>query len=328
MIKKYLVTGGTGFIGRNVTINLVKSGYNVKVLDDNSRGNIDSLKEIKGEFEFIQGDIRDPIVVKKAAKNIDAVIHLAAVNGTRYFYTIPEVVLDVSVRGTINVIDACLWHGVEELFYASSSEVYQTPKIIPTPEAIEMVVPDTLNPRYSYGGGKIIGELLTLNYGRKFFKRAIVFRPHNVFGPAMGWEHVVPQFIYRMHEMVKGNKKQIKFPIQGTGKETRSFIFIEDFVTGLNKVLRGGKHMEIYNIGKEDELSISEIVKKIAAEFQVKVKIVPGKKQPGGTARRVPDVSKIKKLGFKPKYTFDQGLHETFIWYNQNIHNKPSALNI
>ena len=86
--------------------------------------------------------------------------------------------------------------------------------------------------------------------------------------------------------------------------------------------------MEIYNIGKEDELTISEIVKKIAAEFDVKVKIVPGKKQPGGTARRVPDISKIKKLGFKPKYSFDKGLHETFIWYNQNIHKKPSALNI
>ena len=148
-MKKYLVTGGTGFIGRNVTRSLVKSGFNVKVLDDNSRGNIDTLKDIKGQFEFIKGDIRDALIVKKAAKNADAVIHLAAVNGTRYFYTVPEVVLDVSVRGTINVIDACLWHGVEEIFYASSSEVYQTPHIVPTPEDIEIKVPDVLNPRYS-----------------------------------------------------------------------------------------------------------------------------------------------------------------------------------
>lgn len=327
-MKKYLVTGGTGFIGRNVTRSLVKSGFNVKVLDDNSRGSIDTLEDIKGQFEFMKGDIRDPQIVKKAAKNIDAVIHLAAINGTRYFYTVPEVVLDVSVRGTINVIDACLWHGVEEIFYASSSEVYQTPQVVPTPENIEMKIPDVLNPRYSYGGGKILGELLTLNYGRKFFKRAIIFRPHNVYGPAMGWEHVIPQFVKRMNELAKSAQKNIKFPIQGTGRETRSFIYIDDFVKGLEIILAKGKHLNIYNIGVDSELTIAEVAKKIASHFGKQAIIIPGKKQAGGTSRRLPDIAKIKKLGFKPKYNFDEGLQETIFWYNQNIHKNPSVLNI
>lgn len=327
-MKKYLITGGTGFIGRNLTKHLVELGFSVRVLDDNSRGNIESLKDIKKDFEFLKGDIRNPLVVKKACKNIDTVIHLAAVNGTRYFYTIPEVVLDVSIRGTINVIDACLWHGVDEIFYASSSEVYQTPKIIPTPEEIELVVPNSLNPRYSYGGGKIMGELMTLNYGRKFFKRAIIFRPHNVFGPAMGWEHVIPQLFLRMKEMSAKSKNVIRFPIQGTGKETRSFIFIDDFTLGLLKVLEKGKHLQTYNIGQDKEISVNKVAQKIAKYFNKKIIIIQGKKQPGGTSRRIPDITKLRQLGFMPKFTFDEGLQKTLIWYNENVHKKPSALNI
>src|SRR3989338_3424856 len=192
MTKKYLITGGTGFIGRNVTRAMVRGGYNVRVLDNNSRGSLESLKDISGEFEFISGDIRDPEIVRRACKGQDGVVHLAAINGTKFFYTIPELVLDVSTRGIFNIIDACLWHGVEELFFASSSEVYHVPLIVPTPENVPLVIPDHLNPRFSYAAGKIISEMYVLNYGKKYFRRAIIFRPHNVYGPQMGWEHVIP----------------------------------------------------------------------------------------------------------------------------------------
>ena len=94
----------------------------------------------------------------------------------------------------ISVLDACRHHGIRELVLASSSEVYQTPPGIPTPENVPLSVPDPLNPRYSYGGGKIICELMAINYGRQGFDRVLIFRPHNVYGPDMGWEHVLPQF--------------------------------------------------------------------------------------------------------------------------------------
>lgn len=326
MKKSYLITGGTGFIGRNVTRSLVYDGFNVRVLDDNSRGNLESLKDIRHDFEFIKGDIRNPQVVKRACQRVDGVVHLAAVNGTKFFYSMPEVVLDVSTRGIINIIDACLWHGVGELYFASSSEVYQTPPRIPTPEAVPMVIPDLANARYSYAGGKIISELLIVNYGRKYFKRAIIFRPHNVYGPEMGWEHVIPQFVLRMKELAARGQSPLKFPIQGTGRETRSFIFIDDFVSGLALIMKRGHHLEVYNIGTSEEVTIKRVAEEVGKFFGRKIQIAPGKKHEGGTTRRVPDISKLKKFGFAPKYSFAQGLQITVRWYNKNAHKKPPAL--
>ena len=326
MTKKYLITGGTGFIGRNVTRAMVRGGYNVRVLDNNSRGSLESLKDISGEFEFISGDIRDSELVRKACKGQDGVVHLAAVNGTKFFYSMPEVVLDVSTRGIINIIDACLWHGVEELFFASSSEVYQTPPKIPTPEAVPMAIPDLTNPRYSYAGGKIISELFIVNYGRKYFKRSVIFRPHNVYGPEMGWEHVIPQFVLRMRDMAGGRQNPFRFPIQGTGRETRSFIFIDDFVAGLKLLLKRGRHLEVYNIGTRKEVTIKKVAEEVGRFFGRQIQIIPGKKHEGGTSRRVPDISKLEKFGFVPKFTFDQGLQITSAWYNENAHKKPPAL--
>lgn len=325
-MKKYLITGGTGFIGRNLTRSLVNDGFKVRVLDDNSRGNLESLKDIRRDFEFVKGDVRNPEIVKKACRGVDGVIHLAAINGTKFFYSMPEVVLDVSTRGIINIIDACLWHGVEELFFASSSEVYQTPPRVPTPEAVPMVIPDLTNARYSYAGGKIISELLIVNYGRKYFKRAVIFRPHNVYGAEMGWEHVIPQFVLRMREMVTRSQNPLKFPIQGSGRETRSFIYIDDFVAGLKLILKRARHLEVYNIGTRDEITIKKVAEEVGKFFGRKIQIVPGKKHEGGTSRRVPDISKISKFGFAPKFSFVDGLQITARWYNENAHKKPPDL--
>lgn len=322
-MKKYLITGGTGFIGRNLTRSLVLAGHKVRVMDNELRGNISTLDDIRQEFEFIKGDIRNPIAVRKACRDIDCVVHLAAINGTKFFYLKPEEVLDVSVRGMINVIDSCLWHGVEDLFFASSSEVYHNPKIVPTPENIEMVIPDGTNPRYSYAGGKIISELLLTNYGRKFFKRVVIFRPHNVYGPEMGWEHVIPQFILRMKKLAIKKDKILKFPIQGNGNETRSFVYIDDFVGGFNILLSKGKHLEVYNIGTSEEVPIKIVALEVARFFKRKIAIVPGKLAEGGTPRRLPDISKISRLGYKPKIALAEGIQITARWYNENVSKIP-----
>jgi len=316
MSKKYLVTGGTGFIGSALVKRLVKEGHEVRVLDNDIRGAKERLEDVYDKIEFVNADIRDAQDVQKACKGIDSVIHLAYINGTEYFYKMPELVLEVGVKGMVNVIDSCIKENIKELILASSSEVYQTPQNIPTDETAPLSIPNPLNPRYSYGGGKIISELMAINYGRKHFDRVIIFRPHNVYGPDMGWEHVIPQFVLRMKEICKNNKdKQIKFPIQGTGKETRAF---DDFVDGLMIVLEKGKHLGIYHIGTMEEISIEEVANDIGKYFGKEVTIVPSKAVSGSTKRRCPDIAKLKKLGYKPKVPFDKGLKITAKWYDKN----------
>ena len=151
--KTFLVTGGTGFIGSNICELLVKKNYKVKILDNNSRGSISRIKKIRKKIKFIKGDIRNKQLLNGALKNTDAVIHLAYVNGTGNFYREPVKVLDIAVKGILNVIDGCIKNNIKELYLASSSEVYQTPEKIPTSEEEPLKIPDIYNHRYSYGGG-------------------------------------------------------------------------------------------------------------------------------------------------------------------------------
>src|SRR3989338_8466239 len=133
--KKYLVTGGTGFIGSALVKRLVKEGYGIRVLDNDIRGAAERLKDIKDKIELVKADIRDFDEVRKACKNVDSVIHLAYINGTEYFYKMPELVLEVAVKGMMNVIDGCMKENARELVLASSSEVYQSPPKVPTDES-------------------------------------------------------------------------------------------------------------------------------------------------------------------------------------------------
>jgi len=316
--RLYLVTGAGGFIGSALVRALVKGGNRVRALDDESRGSRRRLRDIETEIEWMNGDIRDAATVVRAVTGVDAVCHLAAVNGTEFFYTRPDLVLEVAVKGMINVLDACIGQGVGELFVASSSEVYQTPPEVPTGETVPLSIPDPLNPRYSYGGGKIISELLTLNYGRQKLRRAVIFRPHNVYGMDMGWEHVIPQFATRMHGLCKQSQGPVKLPIQGSGMETRSFIYIDDMIAGLLKVIEKGEHMGIYHIGTEEEVTIGELAREIALIFDREIQIIPGPLQPGGAARRCPDIRKIRALGFAPAVPLKQGLSATIPWYIMN----------
>jgi nucleoside-diphosphate-sugar epimerase len=323
-MKKYIVTGGSGFIGSSLVRKLLEEGHSVKVFDNNSRGNQRRLEGVLDDIEFIEGDIRDLDQVKKAFKNVDAVCHLAFVNGTRFFYELPELVLEVGVKGMMNVLDACIENDISDFILASSSEVYQSPELVPTPEEVPLIVPDLQNARYSYGGAKLITELLAINYGRSKFERVVIFRPHNVYGPDMGWEHVVPEFILKMDNLLnKNKKKEINFKIQGTGNETRSFIYIDDFTEGLMKVINHGKHLNVYHIGTSDEIKILELANKIANIFNREINVVPGELTQGGTLRRCPDISKLQSLGFNPKTFLDEGLKLSKDWYVLNKHLKP-----
>lgn len=323
MKKKVLITGGAGFIGSALVKKLVKTGSTCVVFDDFSRGRPRRLESVEKDIELISGDIRDSDAVQNSMKGVDSVLHLAYINGTEFFYTKPDQILDVGIRGMLNVIDACEKHKVGELILASSSEVYQSADVIPTPEDVPMIVPDAYNPRYSYGGGKISCELMAIHMA-KFMERVVIFRPHNVYGPDMGWEHVIPQFSTRLLETQKnGQTGPVPFKIQGTGEETRSFIYIDDFSEAILTLMAKGVHMNTYHIGTMEELTIASLAEKCARTYNIAINIKTGDIQKGSTLRRCPDISKIEKLGFKPSLNIDQGLEPTLMWYKENIHLQP-----
>jgi UDP-glucose 4-epimerase len=316
----YLVTGGLGFLGAPLVQRLVREGNRVRILDNHSRGKQERLGEVADDVEVISGDIRDAAIVDRASRNIDCVCHLAFVNGTRHFYEKPAYVLDVGVKGMVNVLDACIRRNVSELILASSSEVYQSPPEMPTDETVPLAVPDVLNPRYSYGGGKIISELMAVNYGRDYFRRVVIFRPHNVFGPNMGWDHVIPQLVTHMSRIKRpASDSTVDFPIQGTGEQTRAFIYIDDFTTALMLTIAQGEHLNIYHIGTMEERTIAEVTEKIASELGLNIRVIPGPEAPGGTNRRCPAIERIARLGFKPAWKFEDALSLTVQWYLGNI---------
>ena len=130
---------------------------------------------------------------------------------------------------------------------ASSSEVYHLPNKIPTDEKEAIKIPDIHNPRYSYAGGKILTELMGIN-NAKFFNKMIIFRPHNVYGRDMGNEHVIPEIIGKV------NKAKTFIKIKGSGEQTRSFIYIDDFVKAFYLIFKKGKSLNIYNIGTQEKI--------------------------------------------------------------------------
>ena len=321
MGRFYLVTGGAGFIGASLVRRLLRDGHRVRVLDNQSRGSAARLADARDRIEFVDADVRDADAVLRAAQGVDSLCHLAAVNGTELFYRNPDLVLEVSVKGIVNTIDACLQHGIGEFVLASSSEVYQTPPAIPTPETVPLSVPDPLNPRYAYGGGKIVSELMALNYGRNRLERVLVVRPHNVYGPDMGAEHVIPQFILRAAALVADQPDgPIRFPIQGDGSQTRAFEHIDDSTAGLVTVLEKGAHRNIYHIGNDDEITVRRLAELIFECVGRDFEIVPGALPAGSPGRRCPDLGKLRALGYRPRVTLREGLAGTVAWYLDDRH--------
>ena len=305
-----LVTGGLGFLGSRLAEALAADGHEVAALDNGFR---DSGVR-PGGVRSIEADVRDAGAVRDACRGVDAVAHLAAIQGTANFYAIPDRVLDVNLRGTLNVADACAAEGVRRLVFSSSSEVYGEPRVFPTPEEHPLEVPDPRNARYSYGASKIAGELVVVSAARGHGFEYTILRYHNVYGPAMGWDHVIPQFIRRL-ELGE------EFTIQGDGEQTRSFCYVDDAVTATAAAVGApAAANEILNVGNPEEITIGELAALLAhvAGKPIEPRYVPFEGE--GTRRRLPAVERAREvLGFRPQVRLEDGLRATHRWYAEEL---------
>ena len=318
--KKILVTGGMGFIGSRLVERLVERGYVPVVFDNNYRSSKQRLSALKGKIELIEGDIRNRNEVNKATQNCNAIFHLAFINGTKYFYERPELVLEVGVKGALNTLEAALENGVDKYILASSSEVYHEPTSVPTTENERIFIPDVKNSRYSYSGGKIISELLTINYLRRSPIKHCIFRPHNIFGPQMGFEHVIPELMKKIYRASGGCvKNRCKIEIQGSGKETRAFCFVDDAIEQIMVIFEKGKTGEIYHVGIDEERTIHQLIEDISLLLDIGVEVIPGELREGGALRRCPSIDKVCSLGYVKKNRYREGLKETVEWYRNYL---------
>jgi nucleoside-diphosphate-sugar epimerase len=168
--------------------------------------------------------------------------------------------------------------------------------------------------------------MMVINYGRKHFERALIFRPHNVYGPDMGFDHVIPQFALRLKRAVEAQARgPLSFPIQGSGAETRSFCHVDDLVRGVMVMREKGEHLNIYHIGTTEEVSIADLARRMAAVAGRDIALVPSAVLAGSTPRRCPDISKLAALGYSPRVPLDDGLPPTLEWYWDHASMAPAA---
>ena len=317
-MNKIVVTGAGGFLGRNLSSNLALDENNeVWAIDNNFRGSLNLIKN-KRNLKQIFCDICDYNKVERLIRDANTVFHLAAINGTKNFYEIPETVLEVGIIGTHNIAKACIKNDVARLVFTSSSEVYQKPEHIPTTEEETCRVPEITNPRLSYGGSKITGELIVINYLRKSNTSFTILRPHNVYGPAMGFDHVVPEITKKIFQSSNGRRKtgeSVEIKIEGNGSETRSFIYIDDAIDAIRLVVEKGEKNSIFNIGTDDERNIKNVAKNICQILGLQLEYETTELRKGSTPRRYPDTNKLRSLEFYPTTIFKKGLKITVDWY-------------
>ena len=310
--KKFLVTGGAGFLGTHLVEKLLENGNQVICMDNEFRGSFENLKNHSQDLTLVRGDITNAEDWPKNTGKINGVFHFGAINGTKYFYSIPEQVLEVNVQGTINALEFVRTHDIEYLSFASSPEVYGIPDVFPTPESAPLIVPDLENPRWSYGGSKIIGEIFCANYAKKYGFSCSILRYNNAYGPRDESGHVIPDLIQKL-------LKNEEFAVEGTGQETRSFCYVKDCIDATLLIKeKQSTPIDIFNVGNDVETKIIDLIKLLKKVSDKKINPIFKKKEFAGTSRRLPDITKLRKLGYSPKVSLEDGLKLTYQWHLAN----------
>ncbi len=312
--KKVLVTGGAGFIGSHLVEKLVKRNAKVSVLDNLQNGKEVNLESVKKNVRLINGNCQDPEDALNACKNQNIVMNLAArVGGIEYNRTHQATMIRDNLLIGTNMIETARKAGVERFLVVSSACVYPRNCSVPTPES-EGFLDEPEPTNGGYGWAKRMAELLGKYYREEFGMKVGIARPYNCYGPRDHFDpetsHVIPALIKRVFD----GENPVK--VWGTGRQTRAFLYVEDFAEGLMLIIERYPVADPVNIGTDEEVTIARLIEKIIKISGVKTKIEFDTSKPDGSPRRNSDNKKAKeKLGFKAKITLDEGLRRTIKWY-------------
>lgn len=323
-MSKILITGGAGFLGFSLAKKLFEDKNNkVTLIDNLSRGRMDTELQYlveQGNMQFVQGDLTDPRLFVQLDKDYDYIYHLAAVIGVKNVMKNPDRVLYINALSTLNVFEYVKkMTRLKKLFYSSTSEVYAgTLKHygikVPTDESVLLSIEDVSADRTTYALSKIFGESAAFIYGRKYNIPVTIGRYHNVYGPRMGYAHVIPEMFIKITL-----NDVVDVPSPG---HTRAFCFIEDAVEFTIRACENTNTSgEILHIGNsKEEIKIRDLVCKIAGLIHRDIKVNELEDTPGSPERRCPDIRKIVKMtGYSAKFSLDDGIRKTFDWYKDKL---------
>ncbi len=294
---RIFVTGGSGFIGRHVVRKLLESGYEVLVYD---------LEEPLMKVPFVRGDIREFAFVKDAMRGSQQVVHLAAMVSAVEAMEKPLEAVETNVIGTFNVVEAARRNRVDKVVYAGSVAVYGEPKYLPIDEDHPTI------PKNIYGASKLSGENLLSGYYGNYRLNYISLRFFNVYGPYMK-PGPYAGVIYKFLERIKGENPLI---IEGDGRQTRDFVYVEDVADAVLKALES-EEIGIFNVGTGRETSIMELARLLFEITGANTGVEFSSSRPGDIRRSRADIGKIRRLGWRPRIDLREGLRKTVDWFFQ-----------
>jgi dTDP-glucose 4,6-dehydratase len=308
-----LVTGGAGFIGSNFIRHMLGThpDYTIVNLDSLTyAGNLNNLKDCNSNprYTFVQGDICDHILVDSVMEkqDIDTVVHFAAESHVDRSIADASVFVKTNILGTHTLLEAARKHNVRRFIHISTDEVYGSIREGSFRET------DNLSPSSPYSSSKAGSDLLALSYHATYNLPVIVTRCTNNFGPYQFPEKLIPLFVTNL---IDGKK----VPVYGTGKNIRDWIHVQDHCRAIDFLLDKGNSGEIYNIGGGNERTNLEITEKILVLLKKDHSLIEHiRDRPGHDFRYSLDCSKLRRLGWKPSQSFEEGLADTVRWYGEN----------
>jgi len=307
-----LVTGGAGFIGSHLCEKLLLQGYEVLCLDNFNDSYDPSIKRSNlgkvlrhSHYKLLEGDILDESLVGSVLKNskVDAIVHLAALAGVRRSILTPLDYIDVDIKGTVALLEACKNHGVKKFIFASSSSVYGTD---PSPFREDAALGAQTSP---YAAAKHCGELYCRTYSLLYGIQATCLRFFTVYGPRQRPDmavHIFTKAISEGHDIF----------IYGDGSSSRDYTYVDDIVDGITASLDLQKEFEIFNLGNSSTVHIMNLIAMIESKLAKKacIRFLPD--QPGDVPTTCADISKAAgMLGYSPKVKLEEGIGRFVSWY-------------